>query len=76
MVSYYTMDRKQEMLTMRLEGKTYAEIGEKFGVTKQAVYDALKSIKISKKYVVDDDGTGKGLKGILDRVVLKVKKFV
>ena len=71
------MDRKQEMLRMRLEGKSYKEIGEKFGITKQGVYDALKSIKISKRFVVDGEASGgKGIKRLLDKVVLRVKKHL
>jgi transposase len=34
-------ERLIDMFTMKIDGKTYKEIGEKYGITKQAVEDEL-----------------------------------
>ena len=38
----WTEERINQAVAMRENGKTYKEIGEAFGVTRQAVYDAMK----------------------------------
>jgi len=45
--------REDEMLKMRLNGKSYAEIGEAYGITKQRVYQILKPFSVSRRYVID-----------------------
>lgn len=69
------------MLRMRMEGKSHEEIGKHFGITRQRVQQLLKPYPVSRKYVVDgdesaQDSRSKGVKGLLDKIVLKVKKFV
>ena len=44
--------REEEMLKMRLNGKSYAEIGETYGITKQRVYQILKPFSVSRRYVL------------------------
>lgn len=66
----------QEMLTMRLEGATYAEIGERFGITRQSVEERLRKFPVKRIYSLEDTGKRKGAKGVLDKVILKVKKFL
>ncbi len=78
--------KNEEMLRLRLEGKSHKEIAElstKQGrpVSKQRVVEILKKFNVRKRYV--QDGAGKaqgkaerGIKGVLDKIVLKVKKYV
>lgn len=69
------------MLKMRYAGKSHAEIGKHFGISKQRVMQIIGSVRLTKRYVrngaeASQDSTKRGVKGILDKIVLKVKKFV
>ena len=78
--------KNEDMLKLRLEGKSHAEIAKmstKQGrpLTKQGVQWILKQFPVSKVYVLDgaestQDSSQRGVKGILDKVILRVKKFL
>lgn len=46
-----TREQKIKAFTMKLDGKSYREIGEHFGVSKQYVQEALSVIVIPKKQI-------------------------
>lgn len=78
---YDVLERTEDMLNLRLEGKSHTEIGRVYGITRQRVQQILKRHPVSRKYVLNGpeaskDGDRGRLKGLLDKIVLKVKKFV
>ena len=76
----------EEMLKLRLEGKSHAVIAKLSTergrpVSRQRVQQLLKAYPVSRIYVTEgaekaQDSRSKGVKGLLDKVALKVKKFV
>ena len=48
-----TIDEKVEAYRMRLNGESLASIGEKFGVSKQAVFQAIPRINLKVKSAAD-----------------------
>jgi len=74
-------DRTQEMIRMRLDGKSPAKIAKHFGISRQRVDQILAPYPIRRKYVLNGaekrQGATRGrVKAILDKIVLKVKKSV
>ena len=50
-------ERTEEMLKMRQEGKSHAEIAEKHGISKQRVVELLRPFKLSKRYILEEPET-------------------
>ena len=63
-------ERTKEMLQMRLDGKSCAEIGKHFNVSQQRVVELLRDFKLSKRYILEgsEGATEKTYKAVLEKL--------
>lgn len=69
------MDREQEMRKMRNQGVSYREIGEKFGLSKQRIYQIIGESNGYYRYITEEQCAYIGIREWLNHNKVNVTEF-